>query len=213
MWEYVFNSMLWSTLGFLGGMYAGRMKRDVSAIKEATVDPIDDRPEVDKDQFGSGGVGGPGGQGGYGGPGGTGGVGGVGGTGGTGGSSQSDKENSVSPKTERTFGIVLIVLSLMTVGQAVYFTIETRGQAEVDRRRTSCQAGYNQAFTRALTARATISDGDRKNLNDMITAVVTLQTPAERRAAIETYVRVQADNDRKRAQNPLPEIPEGNCEE
>lgn len=99
----------------------------------------------------------------------------------------------------RMLGVGFILLALAMVGQGLF--VQSQRQAE-----QNCQADYSRDTSAVIAQRATWNDEDRNALNTMIFTVVdpTL-TQKERRAAVQAYVDVQKDNDKKRKANPLPE--------
>jgi hypothetical protein len=124
-----------------------------------------------------------------------------------------DKDESTRDPTHRReerlavprwVGILIILLSLFTVGQAWYFAARDRDVSE-------CQSRTNQEFQAALAARNTIADEDRRVLDKLVTDITRSTSPEQSRKALETYVAARAANDAKRAKNPLPGI--SNCED
>lgn len=108
-------------------------------------------------------------------------------------------------------GLVVILLSIFTVGQSYYFTQQNTQRAEEDRRITECQAKYNSDFAAVLTQRVKWQEEDRAELNKMIYGVLTAPGAPARKKFLEDYVAQVDKNDRLRAQNPLPSLTDRNC--
>lgn len=106
----------------------------------------------------------------------------------------------------RLFGVVVTVLAVLTVGQAVLTSHRIGEVAE-------CQARYNDRFAEVTRLRTDLADDDRKALQDMLLALYR-QRGANEAQRLETFRRwvetVQA-SERKRAMNPLPTLPKGDC--
>lgn len=99
----------------------------------------------------------------------------------------------------RWVGVIIIVLSLFTVGQAWYF-------ARQDRQTAECQALTVKEFQTALSLRTRVAEEDRKVLDKLVLEVTQATTPEQSRAALNAYVEARKANDAERARNPLPEI-------
>lgn len=104
----------------------------------------------------------------------------------------------------RWVGIAIIVLSIITVGQAWYFAQRDRAIAE-------CQATTVREFQTALAARNNVNDEDRRVIDKLVLDITQATTREQSRAALEAYVKARATNDAERAKNPLPGIT--NCED
>lgn len=100
--------------------------------------------------------------------------------------------------TGRWFGIIIIMLSLLTVVQTAVIT-------DRQRQLNRCLADYNAAVVRTQQARAEIADKDRRALVVMVTSVLGGKTSAQVTKALDTYVETIAKNDAERTANPLPE--------
>jgi len=112
----------------------------------------------------------------------------------------------------RIIGLIVMVLSIVTVVQSFYFTHEQAQNSERDKQRTECQAQYNQDFARAVTLRGRYADEDRTQMYKMITTVINEKlTPAQRRQAIEDWVLASQRNDALRKTTPLPNLDARNC--
>ena len=105
----------------------------------------------------------------------------------------------MNQRLQRYTGIFLIVLSLLTVGNGVYFTYQNR-------KITNCQADYNNQFSAQLRARSDISESDRESLSKLFEDWLT-GDPKEARQALENYLKTKEQNDEQRKKHPLPELP------
>ena len=169
IWLYVLQSLAWSAGGFIGGVFAMKLKYEVDEIREAAV------PEKDEIVAET-----------YAGP---------------------DRRNSTSEgrlAVPRWIGIVIILLSVFTVGQTWYF-------ARQDREVIACQTRTNQQFQEALSARNTVAEEDRRVTDQLVIDVTRATSGEQSRAALEKYLKARAANDAQRAKNPLPGI--SNCDE
>jgi hypothetical protein len=99
-------------------------------------------------------------------------------------------------------GVVVIILSLLTVLGATFTGVQAKRQAD-------CQNDYNARFVEAFQARAKASDADRSALNAMILGLAdTTTSQAERRAIFLGYVDQVKKSDATRKANPLPAPPD-----
>jgi len=99
-------------------------------------------------------------------------------------------------------GIVVIILSLVTVVSSAMSTVAVYRQAD-------CLREYNSRFTLAFNARATANDTDRKALNTMIVSIADRSLSQQERAAkFAAYVEQVKAGDRLRAEHPLPQPPD-----
>lgn len=99
----------------------------------------------------------------------------------------------------RWVGVVVIVLSLFTVGQAWYF-------ARQNRETSDCQVATIKEFQKALTTRTDVATEDRRVIDKLVLDVTQATTREQSRAALEAYVAARKANDIERAKSPLPEI-------
>lgn len=107
----------------------------------------------------------------------------------------------LSPLSQRVVGIIIIVLALMTVGSTAYYSHEQR---EI----TRCQAQYNDRFAQQIEERNRIAESDRKNLTELVKAVVNSKSREESHKALEKYLEIMEKNDEDRQDHPLPGLPE-----
>jgi len=192
--------LAYSGFGFLTGWVGCSYKKRLDRIaEEVTVIAEGDSDENDN----KGTRGGPGGVGGIGGVGGTGG--GQGGTGGPGGEGGSGGHSRGEHGVPRWLGVVLIALSLITVGEGYYFNRQDKQQVE-------CQARYNEDFARALMLRNTWANEDRDANAKMWRDVLAGASPAIRRQSVVDYLATIDRNNEKRAKTPLPNLDQRNCE-
>jgi len=105
----------------------------------------------------------------------------------------------MNQRLQRYTGIFIIVLSLLTVGQGVFFTYQNR-------QITRCQADYNEQFIEQLTARSNISESDRESLAKLFKDWLT-KDPKNARRALENYLETKDRNDEQRKEHPLKELP------
>ncbi|MFE9742971.1 hypothetical protein [Streptomyces sp. NPDC006477] len=106
----------------------------------------------------------------------------------------------MSPGKQRLFGVVLVVLSVTTVGSTVYYTNEQREISE-------CQAEFNDQFINQISERNKIASSDRESLADLVRSVINSGSRAESRKALEKYLDTKDINDEERKKYPLPELP------
>lgn len=100
---------------------------------------------------------------------------------------------------ERLLGAVLILIALASQAQGLWFQRHQRGV-------TSCQVQESEDFRQKLRDRGEIANRDRKNINDLISGVLTLK-PGDRengRRILQTYVDKNNQLDKERANNSLP---------
>lgn len=96
-------------------------------------------------------------------------------------------------------GVAFIVLAVVMVAQGLL--VQAQRQEQQD-----CQGDYSRDVSEVIAQRALWADEDRDALNTMIFTVVKPEkTQAQRKAAVQKYVDIQKDNDKKRKANPLPE--------
>jgi dipeptide/tripeptide permease len=106
----------------------------------------------------------------------------------------------------RIIGIVVLLLAIFTVVQN---TRTSQRLSDV----TSCQAKFNHEFAEVSTLRAALADQDRRALQDMLLALYQQRNASQdkRLRTFEAWVATTERNDRARKQNPLPELPSGEC--
>lgn len=122
------------------------------------------------------------------------------------------RERLFGDRQSRIIGIVVLLLSTITIVQSAYFTQQNRHDAARDARVARCQAQYNDDFARALIIRGQYADEDRANLNNMIFAILDEPDPKKRRVAVQTWAAKTQDNDIKRKATPLPDLNNRDCE-
>jgi predicted solute-binding protein len=99
---------------------------------------------------------------------------------------------------ERLLGVILIALSIASV---VFIAIQTARLRDV----TECQAGYNEAYGKAIQARANAAREERQAQRRLWTTVLNQQIPVEeKRKAFETYLKALDEADRVREAAALP---------
>jgi inorganic triphosphatase YgiF len=106
----------------------------------------------------------------------------------------------------RIIGIVVLLLAIFTVVQN---TRTTHHLNDV----TACQADFNHEFAEVVTLRSKLGDQDRKALQDMLLALYRQRNEdaKQRLRTFEAWVKTTERNERERKQNPLPELPSGEC--
>jgi hypothetical protein len=213
--EEAFRGLGYSIAGLFIGYMLGRFESAVEKIEEVIVSEHEHHeyraPEQGPNDVrsGTGGQGGIGGVGGQGTPNGTGGQGGTGGPGGQGGSYTEH-----TGWQGRLLGIIVILLSFLTVSSTVYTNAQARNNAKHDKLVVACQAKFNQDFALAVTLRGQYADEDRQQLFQMIVAVVDVKlTPLQRKAAIDNWIAVSRKNEELRKATPLPNLDARNCGE
>lgn len=110
------------------------------------------------------------------------------------------------PLRHRLLVMTVVLVTLVSAAQLAWFSYQQR-------RTTSCQADYNQAFIQALRVRASIADSDRESLAVMVRAITEAKSGEESRKALDDYLATKARNDAERSQAPLPEdkFPTDHC--
>lgn len=107
---------------------------------------------------------------------------------------------------DRLLGVFLILLAISTVTLLAVSNAQQR--AIVD-----CQADVNRQLVEAINARGDSAAKDRKALNDMLQAVLTLPTPEQRRDALVDYLNTSKRTDEERARAPYPDPEDFDCKE
>ena len=102
---------------------------------------------------------------------------------------------------DRVLGVVLVALAVATV-------LTTVGINRHVERVSTCQAGVNRAFQRALDTRAQASDLERAAQRELLTTVAE-HNQAATDAALQRYQQVLHHADETRDSSPLP--PYGQC--
>lgn len=105
----------------------------------------------------------------------------------------------------QVFGVTLMLLALITVGQAWY---------GVEKRRdlVNCQIEYNQAVAESFRERNEWAEEDRSAIINFFKTVY--ESPGDDQAEFEAFRRLintSERNDRLRAKHPIPELPEATC--
>jgi hypothetical protein len=220
MWDELVKGVGYSAFGFFAGYYVCKFRRSVEKIEEAVVSEHEagkagtEGREGTGDRGGQGGPGGTGGTGGMGTPDGTGGQGGTGGPGGTGGSGGRGTFSGRHGGWQgRTLGVIVLIMTLVTVVSNLYTNSQTRSNSEHDRRVTACQAEYNRDFAKAVTIRGQYADEDRAELYKMITTVISGKTQEIRTKAITDWVAATERNNKLREATPLPNLETRNCDD
>lgn len=118
----------------------------------------------------------------------------------------------------RAVGLVLVVLSMLALAMSSWTSFQSRSYA-------ACQSGVTEQLVRAQNARAEAAAQDRQidreesaATANLIIAVFSLQTGAERVAAYGDYRKTlddltarRAATERRRQDNPLPLPPSQTC--
>lgn len=110
-------------------------------------------------------------------------------------------------KSQRRWRIAGVVIMLMAVAMAA----STWQVNQAQHRQTECQAQYNKDFSNVLIQRSKYADQDRADLITMINGAITGPTQQARLTAVQKYLADAAENDKLRAQNPLPKLDDRNC--
>jgi hypothetical protein len=100
----------------------------------------------------------------------------------------------------RSLGVMLIILSLVTVLLSTITAIDNRKKADCNRR-------YNVEFVRVFLERAKAGDKDRASLNRMLTGINT-PDQAVRQQVFRDYLEEIAATEQERRENPLPTPPD-----
>lgn len=109
-------------------------------------------------------------------------------------------------RATRWLGIIVALLAIVTVTQGV---IAQRRIGEV----TECQANFNSQFAEATAIRSKLATEDRLALQNMLLSLYR-QRGADEARRLETFkewVVTVESNERERQENPLPELPRGDC--
>lgn len=110
--------------------------------------------------------------------------------------------------------ILAIGLLAVTIAIGIQYVVQTsseRRAAEHSRQVAECQARYNDAFARVLTARGKLADADRRSNRTLIRTAFTANSPAKVRTAMRRYLAAQRRLDVERAQHPYPKLPSRAC--
>jgi hypothetical protein len=100
----------------------------------------------------------------------------------------------------RTLGVMLIILSLVTVLLSTITAIDNRRKADCNRR-------YNIEFVRVFLERSKAADQDRDSLNKMLRGIDSPDR-AVRERVFRDYLTEIAATEEQRKQNPLPAPPD-----
>lgn len=98
---------------------------------------------------------------------------------------------------EKALGAIIIALSIASV---TFVAIQTSRLSDV----TECQAGYNEAYGKAIQARANAARDERHAQRDLWTTFLKQIPVEEKRAALERYLKTldAADHVREIAKLP-----------
>lgn len=108
----------------------------------------------------------------------------------------------MSKTAQKIYGVLLALLAIATLVTGIY---SIRNQERISR----CQAHYNQAFVEQLRARTDISTSDRESLAATIQGFLQPgMTPERKKKLLEDYLETKKENDAKRQEHPLPELPQ-----
>lgn len=113
------------------------------------------------------------------------------------------------PRAEWVLGIVVLLLAILTVAQGIVESTATR-------RVVQCQTTYSNAFSDALDARTQASTQAQDALDQLVTAIATVNgTPAVRAAAVQKaisdYLATRAHLKQQQAAHPYPPAPRDLC--
>lgn len=106
----------------------------------------------------------------------------------------------MNPKKQRFFALMMLILSVVTLGSSAYYTVQQRQVTE-------CQAKFNDQFIRQINERNHIGDSDRESLAKLVKGVINAREPSSSRKALEEYLKTKDENDADREQHPLPTLP------
>lgn len=99
---------------------------------------------------------------------------------------------------EKALGIILVALSIASV---IFVAVQTSRLSNV----TECQAGYNEAYGKAIQARADAARDERHAQRDLWTTFLNPQIPVEeKRAALVRYLKTLDEADHVRETAKLP---------
>lgn len=105
---------------------------------------------------------------------------------------------NAKPSFDRALGVILIALSIASV---VFLAVQTARLSAV----TECQAGYNEAYGKAIQARSSAARDERNAQRKLWQTVLNTQIPVEqKRKAFEVYLKTLDDADRVRDEFQLP---------
>lgn len=134
-------------------------------------------------------------------------VGSVGKSSGTGSPSKGNEGQGI-----RWLGVVLIMLSLITVAQAAYFSIQSSREAKKNADIAECQAQFNSDFAQVVKIRNAYAEEDRAaNLKMWDAFLAPGGTQATRLKAAEEFTDAMHKNEELRKQSPLPNLSDRNC--
>lgn len=110
------------------------------------------------------------------------------------------------------FGVLLVVLSLITVAQAAYFSVQSSRESKKNADIASCQAQFNADFAQVVKIRNTYAEEDRAaNLKMWDAFLAPGGTQASRLKAAEEFTDAMHKNEELRKQSPLPNLSDRNC--
>lgn len=101
------------------------------------------------------------------------------------------------PRTEQLFGVVLVVLAVLSV---VGVGLQTWRLNEA----TTCQAAFNDAYTEALRKRTSAAATERNAQRELLLTMLNQPTPDKARDALQTYLDSLARADQVRTDAQIP---------
>lgn len=106
----------------------------------------------------------------------------------------------------RVLGIIVSVLAIVTVA-STFIANDRINDA------TACQAEYNRRFAEVQNLRARLAQEDRDALQNMLITLYQRRgaSQAEQLEVFQQWVDTVRSSQRERKQNPLPELPRGDC--
>lgn len=126
----------------------------------------------------------------------------------------------------RLLGLVIVILSVLTVTQGAYFTYKGSENSKHERARTACQAQYNEDFAKVSEVRARYAaedrvaatakwDADLKMWQALLSPTATSKTriaaATEYTEKVQKLITDMQKNEELRQKTPLPKLSERNC--
>lgn len=107
-------------------------------------------------------------------------------------------------RRQYTLGIFVLLLSVFSVAEGIYFQIQDKHQREC------LQVSFADLST-TLDARGDLVQRQADSTERLITNVFNAKTPQQARAAFKAYTSEQQAIERGRKRNPIPPFPAGKC--
>lgn len=100
----------------------------------------------------------------------------------------------------KAFGALILLLAMASIGEGVYFQHKQESSLE-------CQYKVNSALIEVLTTRTNASKTSNEKLVETFKAILRLESPEERRQAIQDFIDEMDRLKATQEANPIPKIP------